>query len=68
MMDDYSKETEPPSAERREMLVRGVKALAAIGVTGAAVGLAARGALAGSCTDCEGKKHSCDGTPACGIR
>jgi len=54
--------------DRRAALSKGLKALAAIGITGVAIGLSGREALAGSCKNCGGTTTTCSGTPTCGVQ
>jgi len=54
--------------ERRSVLSKGLKALATIGVASVAIGFSERGALAGTCKNCNGTTTSCSATPTCGVQ
>ena len=54
---------------RRDVLRKGVSALAAVGFTGVGVALAPTAAEAACCTGCNGKRYCCSGNgPTCGVQ
>jgi hypothetical protein len=60
-----------PGVSRRLLLQKSIRALATIGVVGAAIATSSRTALAGCCTDCQGNKVCGDWPPnqnPCGVK